>query len=91
MIFFQAENKQICLYTTLVSTDPQYFVPESCTGQKLFKCIFEIHIIEKGTVNTKTFLDSMMYILKHNLTSKYLLMLLQLHIFLLKKKKKRNR
>lgn len=28
-----------------------------------------------------------MYILKHNLTSKYLLMLLQLHIFLLKKKK----
>lgn len=48
MIVFQAENKQICLYTTLVSTDPQYFVPESCTGQKLFKCIFEIHIIEKG-------------------------------------------
>lgn len=31
-----------------------------------------------------------MYILKHNLTSKYLLMLLQLHIFLLKKKKKKQ-
>lgn len=32
----------------------------------------------------------MMYILKHNLTSKYLLMLLQLHIFLSIKKKEKK-
>lgn len=37
MIFFSKQkiNKSACMYTTLVSIDPQYFVPESCTGQKI--------------------------------------------------------